>query len=198
MTFGSVQTARPRRSILTERRLRVMPYKDKDKKLLNSVAYRATHRVEKRAYNAAYVAEHRVEKRAYNTAYRAAHRDENRARCAAYYAAHREEQRAIHSSWSAAHPVECAAFSAKKRALKRSATIGDPKAIAAVYRRARENKTIRCYLCGKLIPLGERHVDHIIPLCKGGPHTASNLGITCAKCNMKKGAKLPEEVGLLL
>jgi len=82
--------------------------------------------------------------------------------------------------------------------LQAKATAGNPRAIARVYDRAANGKRVRCYLCGKLIPKGQRHVDHIMPLAKDGPHTGSNLAIACATCNLRKGSKLPAEVGLLL
>lgn len=37
----------------------------------------------------------------------------------------------------------------------------------------------------------KHHVDHIIPLSKGGKHILSNLQILTATENMKKGARLP-------
>ena len=48
------------------------------------------------------------------------------------------------------------------------------------------DEPIRCYLCGELIPLGDRHVDHKHPLSKGGKHCVSNLGITHSFCNLSK------------
>lgn len=46
------------------------------------------------------------------------------------------------------------------------------------------------------------HVDHIVPIAKGGTNWPSNLQITCATCNLKKNDRLPEdfarEMGLLL
>lgn len=34
------------------------------------------------------------------------------------------------------------------------------------------------------------HLDHVVPLSKGGSHTLSNVVWTCASCNLKKSDKL--------
>ena len=34
-----------------------------------------------------------------------------------------------------------------------------------------------------------RHIDHIVPLSRGGSHTADNLAPACQKCNISKGAR---------
>ena len=38
--------------------------------------------------------------------------------------------------------------------------------------------------------------DHVIPLSKGGTHTAENVVPACKSCNSSKGAKLPEQFRL--
>ena len=49
-----------------------------------------------------------------------------------------------------------------------------------------------CYWCGD--PCGsDFHVDHYIPLAKGGEHELYNLVIACPPCNTKKNAKMPED-----
>lgn len=47
-----------------------------------------------------------------------------------------------------------------------------------------------CQICGKYMPdeVG-LHIDHIIPIAKGGKSVYSNLRVLCSKCNGKKGAK---------
>ena len=46
------------------------------------------------------------------------------------------------------------------------------------------------------------HIDHIVPLAKGGRHEPRNIQLLCATCNLRKGAKPPEEfmrqLGLLV
>ena len=52
----------------------------------------------------------------------------------------------------------------------------------------------RCYWCGKKV--GDTyHVDHVIPLDKGGSNGPENLVIACPVCNLSKGSKFPHEWG---
>jgi len=49
-----------------------------------------------------------------------------------------------------------------------------------------------CYWCGKHCR-DQYHVDHYVPLAKGGKHIVSNLVIACPTCNMSKNASDPYE-----
>lgn len=52
----------------------------------------------------------------------------------------------------------------------------------------RDNYT--CQLCGKYMPDGVGlHIDHIVPIAKGGKSIPSNLQVLCSKCNGKKSSK---------
>lgn len=52
-----------------------------------------------------------------------------------------------------------------------------------------------CYYCGT--PVGNRrgkwHLDHLVPVSRGGTNDPSNLAIACPECNQSKGAKTPWE-----
>lgn len=52
----------------------------------------------------------------------------------------------------------------------------------------RDNYT--CQMCGKYMPdeVG-LHIDHIIPVSKGGKTVESNLQVLCSKCNGRKSNK---------
>lgn len=76
---------------------------------------------------------------------------------------------------------------ARRRARLRDATI-EPVSRSAIIER--DNRT--CHLCGKTnLPDTQIHLDHVIPLSRGGPHTEDNLRVACAPCNIRKGARLP-------
>lgn len=51
-----------------------------------------------------------------------------------------------------------------------------------------------CWWCGRKIPLGRHHVDHRIPIARGGSNGPENLVISCAPCNHKKSSKMPWEM----
>ena len=52
-----------------------------------------------------------------------------------------------------------------------------------------------CMKCGVKLLKKDFHVDHIIPLALGGSEwDLSNLELSCAKCNLSKGARLEEEI----
>ena len=49
----------------------------------------------------------------------------------------------------------------------------------------------RCQLCGATAQEGAKlHVDHIVPVAKGGKTIASNLRTLCDRCNMGKSDKI--------
>ena len=51
----------------------------------------------------------------------------------------------------------------------------------------------RCAYCGT--EQGPFTVDHIVPLCRGGPDRPGNWACCCTRCNQEKGGLLVEGVG---
>ncbi len=49
----------------------------------------------------------------------------------------------------------------------------------------------RCAYCQNLLGNGY-HVDHIIPLSRGGRHVVDNIQLLCKTCNLRKSAKDPK------
>lgn len=57
----------------------------------------------------------------------------------------------------------------------------------------RKNQKGRCWWCSKKLKRGDTHLDHRIPLFRGGSNNPSNLVLTCAHCNLSKNDRLPHE-----
>lgn len=98
---------------------------------------------------------------------------------------HRENSR----RWRRENPEKAAASTRNKKAMRRQApgrhTADD---VAAILKR----QAFKCVECGVSIKKRvDRHVDHIIPLSRGGTNWPSNLQILCAACNMHKHATDP-------
>lgn len=55
---------------------------------------------------------------------------------------------------------------------------------------------MRCQWCKRKVKRtgvavdGQAHLDHVIPLSRGGDHTMGNVVLSCRKCNCKKSAKV--------
>lgn len=50
----------------------------------------------------------------------------------------------------------------------------------------------KCWYCGSLLGV-KYHVDHYIPISRGGSNNPDNIVISCIYCNLSKGNKLPCE-----
>jgi hypothetical protein len=53
-----------------------------------------------------------------------------------------------------------------------------------------KKSNFKCVLCNADLMEKEPHIDHIIPLYKGGGSETSNLQALCWECNLKKGTKI--------
>lgn len=49
-----------------------------------------------------------------------------------------------------------------------------------------------CAICARL--LSTIHLDHIVPLSRGGTNDMSNLRLLCPRCNLSKGSRLDVEI----
>ena len=53
--------------------------------------------------------------------------------------------------------------------------------------------TLTCYLCLKPVEFKKDHLEHKIPLSRGGTNEYNNLAISCQSCNCKKYKKTEQE-----
>jgi 5-methylcytosine-specific restriction endonuclease McrA len=113
-------------------------------------------------------------------AWRSANREYDRARWKLFYASKMASDPEYFS-------LKCREYGARRRAW----IGGDKVDYTAVLNRDGMN----CYLCqGVIDSFEDLHFDHVRPLSRGGEHVAENIRPTHAECNLRKGAKLLEEL----
>jgi 5-methylcytosine-specific restriction endonuclease McrA len=176
--------------------------------------YRAAHRVEAAAYQRRYRRTHDFDQR-----YRAANRERIRVRKRAYYEANRDRfaaynHRSAHqlalARWRAKHSERLReaskAYYYRNRARMNAARAEYERRHPEKSRRVRKlNAPVsdlthvqwleikrrfrgRCAYCGASnLPLTQ---DHVIPLSRGGSHTASNVVPACRPCNTAKSNRM--------
>lgn len=101
----------------------------------------------------------------------------------------REYHRAINRQWSKDNPEASRAIVARRRArivgADGSYSKHDVKALMI------EQGGV-CTACRCDLSESGYHIDHMMPLSKGGANDKSNLQLLCPTCNRRKGAKLPD------
>ncbi len=97
-------------------------------------------------------------------------------------------RQARHADWRRKNKGKSSAYAHKYRALREAASI-NLKSIVDWMHRVKSKPTARCYHCDEIVKTSEIHFDHIVALSKGGIHAVENLCVSCASCNLSKGAK---------
>jgi len=106
----------------------------------------------------------------------------------AWAEANPERMRKAKAKWAQANPEYARAKEQRRRAQK----MGAPSDFTAEqWDDILAKSDYRCAYCGVRFSEKTRPTqDHVIPLSKGGPHTASNIVPACRSCNCRKGAKI--------
>lgn len=76
----------------------------------------------------------------------------------------------------------------RRRARKKNAMSSDCRVRVSELK----NET-NCYYCKASLSDSNRHIDHVIPLSRGGADSPENLVAACASCNCSKQDRTPEE-----
>lgn len=129
-------------------------------------------------------------KRAIQKAWELANKDKKRATTKAWELANPDKKIAIAKAYREANPEKQRVHKANRKARTRNAPGSHTAAdIARLFAEQSE----RCGYCAVSIA-NDYHVDHVIPLSRGGGNDPSNLCLACPRCNLSKGAKLLSEL----
>lgn len=104
-----------------------------------------------------------------------------------YYIDNRDKMLEQNKQWRIANPEKVIAKKINRRAMELNATgkfTADDIAQLLVLQKG------KCAICHCSIKNGY-HVDHIVPLSKGGSNSKENLQLLCPTCNLSKGARDP-------
>lgn len=100
----------------------------------------------------------------------------------------RDRFRKMVSNWKLENKEKCATYERNRRCVRdKIGGLHTQSDIDAIF----QKQFGACAYCQDV--LNGYHVDHIIPLSRGGHNGASNLALSCPKCNMQKGTKTADE-----
>ena len=116
-----------------------------------------------------------------------------RARSLAYWERHPERRRKNYESYYAATKDQHTVRSRNRRARKKGN--GGKHSVADI-RALWDIQSGKCAFCSQLLGEEKPHVDHWIPIARGGSNGPENLRLMHPFCNLKKGWKMPSDCGL--
>lgn len=158
-------------------------------------------RAKKHEAKVRYRTTHPEYEREYARRYRAAHLDQVRERQRMYYAANLEKRRASarasarrrystnrdrvqrsNQKWKSANPQRLIEYNRRRRAKKQNCKREhyDPYPLL-------DSQGWLCFYCGDPLVFAGAHLEHRVPLCRGGSDTLDNVAWSCPSCNLKKG-----------
>lgn len=144
-----------------------------------------------RAQNSGFLARLNQDKRKQrNQRYVEGNRDKIRERNRAAYAKNPSPKRVAASEWQKRNPAKVAVRTENRRAREQQAEgTHTPNDI----NRIRHSQHNKCAWCKTPLQATDTHIDHILPLSRGGSNWPRNLQLLCRQCNQRKHALDPIE-----
>lgn len=90
------------------------------------------------------------------------------------------------SEWGKANRDKRRESTRRRKALLKGATVIEPFTKQEVW----ERDNGRCGICLEMADESDWHLDHVIPLSKGGQHTLANVQVSHPVCNLRKKDKI--------
>lgn len=109
-----------------------------------------------------------------------------------YVKRHPDRVRDSKKKWQDAHKIENLMRAKARRAKMRKAAI-DMSAVTQFFAWIRNQDFVTCTYCGSYITGNSVHIDHIVPISRGGAHDPNNFAVSCNHCNHSKSDFLLSE-----
>lgn len=101
-----------------------------------------------------------------------------------WYEKNKENVKTRTSQYKKEHPEQYQMYNNRRRARKKTSIVDIFTTKDVI-----EKYGDKCVYCQDDFT----HIDHYIPLSRGGSHTLENVRPSCEQCNLEKSNKLPEE-----
>jgi 5-methylcytosine-specific restriction endonuclease McrA len=105
-----------------------------------------------------------------------------------------EKQKELNKKWNERNPEAKRLYENKRRSRKKGA--GGSHTIKQL-REMLIRQNFKCVYC-KCDVSKSYHIDHIVPISRGGNNAIENIQILCVDCNQSKHNKMPEDFLLVL
>lgn len=143
------------------------------------------------------------EGKAYKAAWYKANRERIRAKAKSDPGKYRESNIASAKAWKDANPEKAREYGRMNRRTRRTrATDAGGRHTVSDLAEILTSQGSRCAYCRADLRKIKKHVDHIVPLARGGSNWRTNLQFLCAPCNQTKNSKDPNDfarsLGLLI
>jgi 5-methylcytosine-specific restriction endonuclease McrA len=151
---------------------------------LQDLKYRNSHRDDNKSYQLKYRKENKLELDLKKKDYVANNKPAHLKRQHAWYEKNKDDIKTRVSQYKKDHPEQYQMYSNKRLASKKTTIIE-----VFTNQDIKNKYGDKCFYCNGLF----EHIDHYMPLSRGGSHTLENVRPSCKTCNLHKSNKLPEE-----
>lgn len=149
--------------------------------------FRAENKEKLKAYGADYRKQNPEKVKASKLKYYSENLERDRELKKSYFERNKQTILESRAAWRKANPKSVLAYKHRRRTLKsQSLEHYTPKDVAQLF----QLQNGLCVVCRLDLPVNY-HIDHIIPLARGGDNTKYNIQLLCPCCNRQKGAKDP-------
>ena len=158
--------------------------KNSEKHSMNSKKWRESHKEEKKEMDRIWVENNRDKSNLTKKQWKINHKSQNSGINKLYYQKNADAINTYNSQWAKNNPGKRRLTEHRRRTRKFGGGV--------FHVSDKDLKTLLsrpCFYCGE----ESKHIDHIVPLSRGGRHSIGNLIQACASCNLSKGNKFITE-----
>ena len=116
--------------------------------------------------------------------------DKKRLMDSKYKSENKDSVRIRHAEWHSQNKAKARSYRHNRRARVRD--VGG-KLSADLLDKLMTLQLGKCACCRCKLQNIEKHLDHVIPISKGGLNVDSNIQLLCKTCNLRKSIKSPEQ-----